>query len=281
MRKLTRLAIGTISAFGIAVLSLGGASASPASPARSTASVGLLSAGQISAAQLSAAQMVVAPATPQDLYVPIKPCRVVDTRVQVGPIGSGVTRTYYVNGTSGFAPQGGASGGCGVPAGAVGVTATLSAVTPSHAGYLRAWAAGGAEPGATLLNYGTGNTSTGTSVQVKSGTGKNLAVKNYGGPTQLVIDVTGYYIPQIHARVTNAGVLDWSTSPVLSASRLQAGIFVVTVDRSLTGCAATASAHGGSPLFTSTGITGSTVIVYVWHADGTPADAYFYLDVAC
>jgi len=270
MRKLSRFGIGTIAAFGIAVLGLGGASASPTSPTLSAA-----------AAQAGAAAQVVAPSAPQDLYVPVQPCRVVDTRKAVGPIGNEAARSYYVSGTSGHSAQGGKSGGCGVPVGAVGVTATLTAVTPTHGGFLRAWAAGGTEPGATLLNYSDDSTSTGTSVQVRSGFGKDLAVKNYGGPTHLVIDVTGYYIPQIHARVTNAGVLDWSTSPVLSASRLQAGVFVVTVDRNLTGCAATASAHGGSPIFTSTGIIGSTVIVYLWHHNGTPTDGYFYLDVAC
>ena len=47
----------------------------------------------------------------QDLYTPITPCRIVDTRKAGGAIGA-ETRTYYVAGTFGFAPAGGTSGGC-------------------------------------------------------------------------------------------------------------------------------------------------------------------------
>ena len=163
MRKITRFGVGAIAAIGIAILGLSAASAVPerrrtppmcptirlrCSRSRST-SVG------------------------QNLFVPITPCRVVDTRGAVGPFSSGQTRTYYVAGTSGFAPQGGHSGGCGIPAGAVAVTASLSAVSPVHAGFFRAWAYGGAEPQARpLLNYSTVNITTGATVPLNPGTGQ-------------------------------------------------------------------------------------------------------------
>src|SRR6478609_2924477 len=141
MRKITRFGVGAIAAIGIAIFGLSGASASPSTP---------------NAPHLpdnpSAVQPLSVASVGQNLFVPITPCRVVDTRQQGGPFSSGQTRSYYVASTTGFAPQGGHSGGCGIPVGAVAVTAGLSAVSPHHAGFFRTWAFGGAEPGATVLN---------------------------------------------------------------------------------------------------------------------------------
>ena len=63
----------------------------------------------------------------ENLYVPIKPCRIVDTREAGGILTSNSFRNFYVRGTSGFAGQGGTTGGCGLPLSAV--AATLSMTT--------------------------------------------------------------------------------------------------------------------------------------------------------
>ena len=48
-------------------------------------------------------------------FVPIAPCRIVDTLLAGGALGNGVTRTFYVGGTTNFTAQGGKPGGCGIP----------------------------------------------------------------------------------------------------------------------------------------------------------------------
>ena len=136
----------------------------------------------------------------EDQYVPITPCRIVDTRTGGGALVAGSIRDFYVGGTTGFAPQGGKSGGCGIPLGATSIAAVLTAVSPSHAGFLRAWPEGSTEPAATILNYSTVTSGTGATLSIKA-SAPALRVHNYAGTTQLVIDVTGYYADPIEGLI--------------------------------------------------------------------------------
>ena len=82
----------------------------------------------------------------QDLvFVPVRPCRVIDTRLAGGPLAPGEERQFVISGTVGFEAQGGTPGGCGVPRsaivrGATAVALNLVAVNPQGPGNLRAWA---------------------------------------------------------------------------------------------------------------------------------------------
>lgn len=261
-----------------AVVAMASAGAAFAAFSVSSAPAGVAQAPQPALAPVTVAD-------PSDIYVPITPCRIVDTRESGagGKFAANETRTYRVGGTSGFPGQGGKSGGCGIPLNATAIAANLTANAPVGNGYVRAWpSAIATEPAATVLTYVTGPGGiSGATLSITPGVATSLKVRNHTGTTHLTIDVTGYYIQPIHARVTNAGALDWATNRVTSSSKLADGIFQVNVDRDLTGCSATASAHGGSPLFTSTAVTGSAVIVYVWTTGGASTNAYFYLDVSC
>ncbi|MCB0971199.1 MAG: tandem-95 repeat protein, partial [Acidimicrobiales bacterium] len=74
------------------------------------------------------------------VYVPITPCRVVDTRVSGGALGDREIRDYAVSGSGGaFAGQGGQANGCGIPEGALAVEASVTAVSPADSGFFRAW----------------------------------------------------------------------------------------------------------------------------------------------
>lgn len=53
------------------------------------------------ATQPAAAQTALTPSR----YVPLAPCRIVDTRMAGGRLGAGTQRTWQVTGTSGFAGQ--------------------------------------------------------------------------------------------------------------------------------------------------------------------------------
>ena len=130
-------------------------------------------------------------------YVPLNPCRVVDTRIG----GSGVfapntTRPYQIAGSSGeFSRQGGKANGCGTPDGIAAVEASVTAVTPTDDGFFRAWPTGSPPPNATFLNFtkGEGVTNTGSLTLAPTGI-QDLTVKNYGGPSHYVIDIQGYFV---------------------------------------------------------------------------------------
>jgi hypothetical protein len=138
------------------------------------------------------------------LFVPVPPCRIIDTRVAGGALAANETRSYLVNGSTGFLAQGGNGGGCGIPADAVPPSATAAvlnfvAVAPQGPGDLRAWAYGQPKPLAAVLNYAqvTGlNIANGVVVPV-AGSSLNPADLNVStdvSGTHLVVDVTGYFI---------------------------------------------------------------------------------------
>ncbi|MTD15927.1 hypothetical protein GIS00_18490 [Nakamurella sp. YIM 132087] len=224
------------------------------------------------------------PAKADHVFVPLAPCRIVDTRVNSTPLGSEVARNYYVGGTFGFAPQGGKSGGCGVPTTAVAVSAIVTAVDPSNRGFLRAWPTNQSEPASTLLNYGTISTGTGATVPIAITSGPALRVKNYAGPTDLVIEVNGYYEMQIQAQVEPNGILLDSTYRFLSSSKLATGTYRITVDTNITACAIQAQSTVFS-YYTSVGtVSGSTFDIYVWrivNGINTLTDGRFLVTVTC
>lgn len=131
-------------------------------------------------------------------FVPLRPCRVVDTRSShaKGRLRANEQRSFQVAGSgSAIASQGGRSGGCGVPDDATAVSASVSAVAPTGAfGYLRAWPSGGPVPNATVLNYTGGASTTNTGVIPLGASAPGaIDVRNYAGSTDVVIDVQGYY----------------------------------------------------------------------------------------
>jgi hypothetical protein len=231
----------------------------------------------------------------EDQFVPITPCRIVDTRAGGGALAAGTIRDFYVGGTVGFAPQGGKSGGCGIPIGATSIAAVLTAVTPSHAGFLRAWPQSSPEPAATILNYSTVTSGTGATLSIKANGAPALRVHNYAGATQLVIDVTGYYADPIEGLIytgsTSTPASDgyvYSGSPrLLSVTWIATGIADVKVDRDVTYCTPVANAYYGDFYYANAkAFNGNLVRVYSWSIDPTThatayVNNYVYLTVHC
>jgi hypothetical protein len=101
------------------------------------------------------------------VFVPVTPCRVIDTRHGGGPLAAGTPRTFLFRGpTQDYTSQGGSAGGCGIPDLNTGdsspnfqniakaVAINVVAVNPGGAGDLRAWPAGlPSPPSASILNY--------------------------------------------------------------------------------------------------------------------------------
>ncbi len=131
------------------------------------------------------------------LFVPLTPCRVLDTRSGGGGIFvQNDQGQYQVSGVGpNFALQGGVANGCGVDvANAVAVEVSVTAVTPQGNGYLRLWPSDEGMPNATFLNYSNGQSITNTGAVALSLVFQNdLRIQNFGGRTHVVIDVQGYY----------------------------------------------------------------------------------------
>ncbi len=140
------------------------------------------------------------------LFVPISPCRIIDTRKTgplTGPLAPGVVRDFYVTGNANFPQQGGEVGGCGVPDGAAtplapAVVVNFVAVGPAGPGHLEAWEYGQPVPNASVINYSNVpglNIANGVVVPI-DGTSLHpfdLHVRANVSGTHLVADVTGYF----------------------------------------------------------------------------------------
>ena len=136
------------------------------------------------------------------LFVPLAPCRVIDTRKAGGKILINTTRAFRVAGTTGFEAQGGEAGGCNVPIGAASplaaaVMINLVAVDVDGKGNLRAWEFGQTEPVATSINFQKVdmNIANGLIIPIAgiSSQSADLNVQANFTNAHLVADVTGYF----------------------------------------------------------------------------------------
>ena len=144
-------------------------------------------------------------ATADLLFVPLEPCRIIDTRKGNGQIlMPGEVYSYQVAGVTEFGPQGGTLGGCGVPAGgaepvASAVVLNLIAIDPVGKGNMLAWAYGEPQPFASSINYQKlnppMNIANGLIVPI-AGTNlvpADLSLRVQFSPSHAIADVTGYF----------------------------------------------------------------------------------------
>jgi hypothetical protein len=140
------------------------------------------------------------------LFVPLDPCRIIDTRLSsAGKMQPNVTRDFRVVGTTGFEAQGGKAGGCGVPAGATqplaaAVMLNIVAIEAEGAGNMRAWEFNQPMPNASSINYqhlspNPMNIANGLIVPISgiSSLASDLSVMASFSRVHLVADVSGYF----------------------------------------------------------------------------------------
>jgi hypothetical protein len=137
------------------------------------------------------------------VFVPLAPCRIIDTRLAGGALAAGQVRDFQVAGVTEFGPQGGMTGGCGVPAGsaepnAPAVVVNFVAVNSAGPGNLVAWAWGQPKPNASVINYSSVpglNIANGVVVPI-AGTNlvpADLHIRAESAATHVVADVLGYF----------------------------------------------------------------------------------------
>jgi hypothetical protein len=126
---------------------------------------------------------------PDDLFTPVVPTRIADSRPlgpSVGPYttpwGTGTTRDVVVTGVG------------GVPANATAIALNVTVTDATAPSHLTLWPAGESRPTASNLNWGHDWT-VANAVTVKVGAAGRVSVHNAQGAVHVVVDVVGYYRP--------------------------------------------------------------------------------------
>ena len=130
-----------------------------------------------------------APSGPAVGFQPISPARVVDTRQGLGAtrLEAGVTKTIQIGGRG------------GVPSGASAVSANFTIVGQSGGGYLTVWNCAPTRPVVSTVNFSGGEVAPNAATVPLDG--GRLCVFSTS-PTDLVIDVNGYYAASGTSRFT-------------------------------------------------------------------------------
>jgi hypothetical protein len=126
-------------------------------------------------------------------FVPITPCRLLDTRPapntvgpQATPVGAGETLTVQVSGTN---------GDCTIPTTATAIVLNTTTVGPTAAGFITLFPADAALPNASNLNTTPGQSPTPNLVTVTLSATGAIKMFNAFGTVDLIGDIAGYYEP--------------------------------------------------------------------------------------
>ncbi len=133
----------------------------------------------------------------QDLvYVPVTPCRILDTRIAGGPIPANSFRDFDLTDVIRYAPQGGDTSNCNIgDKGSFAAAAiNFTVVSPSAAGYITAFPYLSSQPTAATINYVAGDIRNGLAITRldQSAATHEFSVYSFA-QTHLVADIVGYF----------------------------------------------------------------------------------------
>lgn len=167
------------------------------------------------------------------LFVPVTPCRVVDTRLGGSQLNTGETRIVPV-----------VSSACGIPATAAAYAVNLTVVPSGPLGYVTLFPSGQSQPFVSTLNS-DGRIKANAAI-VPAGANGSISVFA-SNPTHVVVDITGYFTPNnglAFFPVTPCRVSDTrSTAGNLGGPQLTAGQTRTIPVQSACGIPATAQAY--------------------------------------
>jgi hypothetical protein len=120
-------------------------------------------------------------------FVPITPCRVLDTRNLAGPFGGpalmgGETRSFEIP-----------ASGCGVPATATAYAANVTVAPYGMLGYVTLWPTGEPRPVVSTLNSYDGRIKANAAL-IPAGTAGSVSIFATN-PTDVILDINGYFVP--------------------------------------------------------------------------------------
>jgi hypothetical protein len=168
------------------------------------------------------------------VYVPITPCRIVDTRPAKGgsgPITAGTSKNFFSNNNplGAIVGQGGSATGCpAIPLDPPAIVATVTAVTPAAAGNITAYPYLATLPTASTVNYalpGTGlNLANTTVIPTCVICGLDFSIFANAGTVDVVVDVVGYFeVPQCPVGSTGFNGHCYETTTRAAATVFNAG----------------------------------------------------------
>jgi hypothetical protein len=228
-----------------------------------------------------------APTPAQTVYVPIAPCRVVDTALHKHPIRAGGVRGFRVRGSGDLSAQGGSASGCGVPDTATAVAATVTTRDHPKKGTLKIWPGGTTVPAAIVASFAkkVQATSGATLTLSSPGAQPDIRAKAVGSATDVVIDITGYYTGQTHVIILADGTVWYGTDHLVSLTHTSGtGVYALAFDRSLAGCNALTTGNSQNNVGTSGSWGGSSLTVTTSLLSGgsyTTHDESFQVFIAC
>ncbi|MGY3317662.1 hypothetical protein [Arthrobacter sp. TE12232] len=114
-------------------------------------------------------------------YTPVSPTRVLDTR-NSSAVGANSAVSFQVAGVN------------GIPAKVSAVVFNLTVTQPRSVGFITAYASGAARPNASNLNFSAGQTVPNLVTVPVGADGKVALFNSSSGSSQLIADVTGYYV---------------------------------------------------------------------------------------
>lgn len=221
-------------------------------------------------------------------FVPVTPCRLVDTRVPGQRFSPNQVRIFDVRGDgASFAAQGGKAGGCGIPGSVTAVEVTVSAVGASGNGFLRVYP--DAVPTASFLSFnGTSASSNTGTVSICGHKGSiclvnsDLRVKAFGSGTDVVIDISGYYArPMAGTFKADQSVVQ--SSRITGITKLAVGSYKVDFDRDVSKCVplATPLNTGFTVSVSRWAVGNNAMYVAAKDLDNNLHDAGFNIEVVC
>lgn len=130
-------------------------------------------------------------------FIPVTPCRIVDTRNAVGAFGgpiyqAGDTRSYNI-------PAAATAAGCGGIPAASAYSLNFSIANYTGRASLKAYPTGATPPGVSILNYGSGLPLGNAAIVPASAAGSidvSISVTATPGPSNVIIDLNGYFTDQ-------------------------------------------------------------------------------------
>jgi hypothetical protein len=173
-----------------------------------------------------------------------------------------------------------------VPTDATAVSATIISIDQSGSGALRATAVEWPLPATPILVFHRASVSTSAILPIGFAIGDpNVIMRAYGASTQVLVDVTGYYLEQIHLAVEANGTLGAGTDRAVGASHIPGtGVYTLTFDAYLGGCGVLATDIDDINVFASALPDGDTVTVDTYgmlNSTLKSGDFAFQLYISC
>ena len=127
------------------------------------------------------------------VFVPITPCRVMDTRPAPNTVGP---RNTPIGANSTYSPIVlGANGNCVIPGDALGLGMNVTIVSPTATSFLTVFPTGAPKPLTSNLNWTSGHAPIANAVTVRIGTAGKISFFNNKGKVNVIADIVGYYAP--------------------------------------------------------------------------------------